>query len=95
MPPQGWSMDRAIAECVPFAAEKGTHNVPYLKPEFGIRNNKPMLSFIKVNLLPQTAWPIQIQVIYKVCQGRHYAGGQKNLQCLAPYVRPRTDTCRS
>jgi hypothetical protein len=26
---KGWSQDRAIAECVPFAAEKGTHSVPY------------------------------------------------------------------
>jgi hypothetical protein len=30
----------------------------YLQLEFGIRNNKPMLSFIKVNLLPQTSWLI-------------------------------------
>jgi hypothetical protein len=28
------------------------------KLECGIRNNKPLLSFIKVNLLPQTAWLI-------------------------------------
>ncbi|EIC30883.1 hypothetical protein Metal_3212 [Methylomicrobium album BG8] len=49
--------------CVGYAvrtvnAEKGTHSVPYLKPECGIRNNKTKLSLIKVNLLPQTAWLI-------------------------------------
>jgi hypothetical protein len=41
-----------------FCGANGTHSVPYLTPEFGIRNNKPLLSFIKVNLLPQTAWLI-------------------------------------
>jgi hypothetical protein len=52
---------RAMQEQLPSAyllRLNGTHSVPYLKPEFGIRNNKPRLSFIKVNLLPQASWLI-------------------------------------